>query len=857
MKKVMFINLYDFSSLKRIQTPLGLLSLYFILKNKTDYDVEICDFNDVYYEGILKDDSFQKNIDCMVDYIIGKKPDIISVYTMCNNYHIALFLCKAIRTKNPNIITLLAGPHATMVAEETLSGFDSIDYIGLGEGEETIVPILNGIFNNNVEGIVGLAYRDGEGKIIANWNSTDIADIENLEVIDFTKVGVEADKIREIGSVDIEGGRGCPFRCAFCSTQKFWGNHFRVKSIPKIISEVEFYMEKLQIKDFNFQHDLFTFNKKYILEFCDEIIKRKMNITWKCSARIDTVDREMLLKMSESGCVGIFFGVETGSKTVQRAVNKNLKLEKVDQVLKGLIESNITAVFSFIYGFPTELGEDLNDTLTMIHRIKKSNITRNFKGTFLIELWPLAFLPGTSMGQNYYDDLKFNEFRGMDFNNSDYTRCPEVNDLVKENKKIFLNFYSIEKNSTVEFKFLNVFIMYLFNFCYSFIYEAMDLIIEHYNNNILEMYLDFFKYNRDEVISFFQNKTIGGILPKYDELGDFFSILDSFIGKSPVCKNASEKYPDTMKTIKSYASMFQGKSNKNSQSSGNVQASMYKVLERRYPKLLLPVEKGMSATEVYRDVVSRGKVYRNSENLFITSDKDFMMHLDTRSEQIELIYMHNRADYKRFIQVMAYRCEPVQIPDKSNVFVLNEVTNWEKIREYKKEYVRLGGNEWEKELETFMSNRKNYTETVIVCGQKSGEAPGYPEHSPDSMENIQFNAKIRLFQQLSSYLSSKNNLKTSDKLTNRLLNDCVALILTTGRYDKDVATAMVNIKNGECFDTAKLQKYITESETIEGLVCKAFKLTSQLEDIAGSYSGDLDDAESLMEHIYLNVIRTL
>ncbi|WP_242855957.1 B12-binding domain-containing radical SAM protein [Ruminiclostridium josui] len=234
MKKVMFINLYDFSSLKRIQTPLGLLSLYFILKKKTDYDVEICDFNDVYYDGILQDDGFQKNIDCMVDYIIGKNPDLISVYTMCNNYHIALFLCEAIRKKNPNIITLLAGPHATMVAEETLSGFNSIDYIGLGEGEETIVPILNGIFNNNVEGIAGLAYRDSEGKIIVNWNRTDIADIENLEVIDFTKVGVEADKIRALGSVDIEGGRGCPFRCAFCSTQKFGETILESKVFQKL-----------------------------------------------------------------------------------------------------------------------------------------------------------------------------------------------------------------------------------------------------------------------------------------------------------------------------------------------------------------------------------------------------------------------------------------------------------------------------------------------------------------------------------------------------------------------------------------------------------------------------------------------
>ena len=268
----------------------------------------------------------------------------------------------------------------------------------------------------------------------------------------------------------------------------------------------------------------------------------------------------------------------------------------------------------------------------------------------------------------------------------------------------------------------------------------------------------------------------------------------------------------------------------------------------------MPVEKGMSSTELYRDVVSRGKIYSNSDNLFITSDKDFMMHLDTRSEQIELIYMHNRADYERFIQVMAYRCEPVQIPDKSNVFVLNEVVNWEKIREHKKNYIRLGGNEWEKELDSFMGNRKNYTETVIICGPKPGETP---EQSSESIESFQNNAKIRLFQQLSSYISSKNNLKSSDKLTNRLVNDCAALILTTGQYDKDIAMSMVNIKNGECFDIAKLQKYITEGETIEGLICKTVNLTSQLKDIFGSYSGDLDDPESLMEHLYMNVKSTL
>lgn len=230
MAKIVFVNLYDFTYIRKSQTPLGILSLYILLNKKTDWDVEICDFNKIYYNKILVEEDFIKNIYNMADYIINMNPDIISIYTMCDIYHIALLVSKEIKHRAPHINIILAGPHATMVAKETLEQIEYIDYIGLGEGERTIIPLLNGVIHKQLDDVTGIGYRDQDGNAIIRWDRFKAYDVEKLDLLNLETVGEFFGDIRE---VHIEGGRGCPFRCAYCSTQIFWGNNFRVKSIKK------------------------------------------------------------------------------------------------------------------------------------------------------------------------------------------------------------------------------------------------------------------------------------------------------------------------------------------------------------------------------------------------------------------------------------------------------------------------------------------------------------------------------------------------------------------------------------------------------------------------------------------------
>src|SRR3972149_6444068 len=105
--------------------------------------------------------------------------------------------------------------------------------------------------------------------------------------------------------------RGCPFSCDFCSRPVF-GQSFRVRSAANIVYEVE-EIVGLGYDRVWFADDCFTLNRERLLDVCDELVKRKVRVSWECLSRVDTMDREVAVKMRRSGCVRVFFGIESGT----------------------------------------------------------------------------------------------------------------------------------------------------------------------------------------------------------------------------------------------------------------------------------------------------------------------------------------------------------------------------------------------------------------------------------------------------------------------------------------------------------------------------------------------------------------
>ena len=144
--------------------------------------------------------------------------------------------------------------------------------------------------------------------------------------------------------------RGCPFKCKFCFQQ---GTGWRYRNIPGIIAEME-HCVSLGIKNFFIFDETFTVNKERIIKLCDEIKIRKLDITWSCRSRVDTIDEEMMDKLKEAGCDRISFGVESANDEVLRLLNKKIRISRVREVFKLAKKKKLVTLADFMIGCPGE-----------------------------------------------------------------------------------------------------------------------------------------------------------------------------------------------------------------------------------------------------------------------------------------------------------------------------------------------------------------------------------------------------------------------------------------------------------------------------------------------------------------------
>ena len=477
--KIAFINsIFDGTILTN---QIGTLNLATIL-NENGYDAEIIDFNYLFFMKIVKrDEDTEKLIKNMTKYILDREIDVLAFSCLCNCYHIFVKLSQYINSLNPKIKIMFGGPQASLTAIESLEAFPWVDIIALGEGEETIVNIMKALeCKELLKSTDGVAFRDGN-KIVLR-NVTYINNLNTLVYPDYSLLPY----FNKLNAIEMEVGRGCPFSCTFCSTKTFWKRNFRVKSVDRMLNEVEMLHYKFGKKYFNFIHDLFTVNKNIILEFCEKLIKKELQIKWGCSARIDTLDKELIYKMVEAGCAEIFIGIETGSKKMQKIVNKNLNLDNVIDTMNILKKSKIGVTISFIYGFPEELEDDLRDTMFLIKKLSDIGFKK-------IQLHQCSILAGTEMFEKYKEQLIF---KGGFSDISSNTNINDYKDIIIKYPHIFPQFYTAESVVNIDnYKYLGKFTIYLINCLKGAMPHTYRLLLDYYNNDILNIYKEINKFD--------------------------------------------------------------------------------------------------------------------------------------------------------------------------------------------------------------------------------------------------------------------------------------------------------------------------------------------------------------------------
>jgi radical SAM superfamily enzyme YgiQ (UPF0313 family) len=332
--------------------------------------------------------------------LLAWRPDAVGFTALGCSFLFALNVAALLKRREPDLPILLGGPHATMLHRQILERFTQFDIIVRHEADEIFPAVLANLERRSFHDISGMSWR-GSGALGLHFNEGKpiVTDLDRLPVLNYDHYPV-ADL--ELDLLRIEAGRGCPFMCTFCSTASFFQRSFRLKSAARLVSELDRLHVQYGFSDFKLDHDLFTVNRRKILEFCEAVNGR--GYRWRASARVDCVDEELLHKMAEAGCAGLYFGIETGSARMQQIAKKRLDLSLVEPMLDVAEHLGIETTASFITGYPEELEQDQADTLDLLGRC--------FSPSCLPQLHMLAPEPGTPMFEQLGDKLEYDGYAG-------------------------------------------------------------------------------------------------------------------------------------------------------------------------------------------------------------------------------------------------------------------------------------------------------------------------------------------------------------------------------------------------------------------------------------------------------------
>jgi radical SAM superfamily enzyme YgiQ (UPF0313 family) len=282
--------------------------------------------------------------------------------------------------------------------QQIMENYPAVDMICRGEGERTIVELFQALSNgDDLRKVKGIVYRQ-DGEIVVTEEREKTRDLDALPFPNYDDLDLKKYKDvsgpwkgKPLGSIITS--RGCPFSCTFCSSRSVWGN-WRSRSISNVLDEIEWLVSQYGYKRVEILDDIFTLNKARTKEFCQGILNRGLRIEWRASTRTDCVSLEMLELMREAGCLTLDFGVESGSPTILKNLNKKQKIEDVVNAFAWCKKLGIKAGFNVIIGAPGETRATIEETKNLIKKTKPTYISPN----------PLRVYPGTALWRQAQDE---------------------------------------------------------------------------------------------------------------------------------------------------------------------------------------------------------------------------------------------------------------------------------------------------------------------------------------------------------------------------------------------------------------------------------------------------------------------
>jgi radical SAM superfamily enzyme YgiQ (UPF0313 family) len=325
-------------------------------------------------------------------------PDVLGLSVFHANRFGGLDLATFAKRLCPGLTTVFGGPGATFL-HQMLALNQCVDYVVRGEGEETFAALLAELAaGNDPAGMAGVTARTPQGPV-AGPCAPRIEDLDSLAM-----------PAAHYTFQHLSLSRGCPGKCAFCGSPRFWGPRVRFHSAGYFVEQMQLLREK-GVDFFYVSDDTFTLKKDLVLEVCSLIRQRCPGVTWAAISRVDRFDLETARTMRAAGCIQVSFGVESGSKKIRRRLGKTTTDDQIRKAFAAAHQAGILARAYIIYGCPGETEEDVRASMDLLAEIQPLvtlfHVLQVFPGTALWEQVSKEFGIGDEIWRQRSEDILY------------------------------------------------------------------------------------------------------------------------------------------------------------------------------------------------------------------------------------------------------------------------------------------------------------------------------------------------------------------------------------------------------------------------------------------------------------------
>ncbi len=314
-------------------------------------------------------------------------------------------LIAAIAARFPGVPIVLGGEHATAVPELCLAEAPDLTACALGEGEETIVELVEACVGKGLQHraralatVKGIVLRGPDGPLRTAPRAR-IRDIDDIPAPrwDLTPIEPYLDGGFSFGvdrgrTMPLLATRGCPYSCTFCSSPRMWTTRYTTRSPALVVDEIAEFVRRYQAENIDFYDLTAIIDRDWILEFCRLLDARKLRITWQLPSgtRSEALDEDTLRAMYRSGCRNVSYAPESGSPRTLHEIKKKVNLDRLEASMRAAVRVGLNVKANILIGFPDERTTDLRDTLRFILRMARH-------GVHDVSVWTFSPYPGSEL----------------------------------------------------------------------------------------------------------------------------------------------------------------------------------------------------------------------------------------------------------------------------------------------------------------------------------------------------------------------------------------------------------------------------------------------------------------------------